>query len=152
MSAQYKAPDSQVKILDGNMVADNWAHFGPWIMSTMEHDLEPIDAVQTMQFLRADKWICLGAYVQGELAGIALCSLSYLQCCVALEVKALAGEDFDRWIEPMWVALKLAAHSHKCRRIYLRGRMGWIRRIRSYGFRPVSVTMAFDLYKAENDG
>ena len=152
MSAQYKAPESNVQILDGNMVADNWVHFGPLIMSTMEYDLEPIDAVQCMQNLRADKWICLGAYVQDELAGIAVCALSYLQSCVALEVKALAGEDFDRWIEPMWTALKLAAHSHKCRRIYLRGRMGWIRRIRAYGFKPVSVTMAFDLYKAESDG
>jgi len=149
MAAQYEVPESDVQILDGNMVADNWAHFGPWIMSTMEYDLEPIDAVQTMQNLRADKWICLGASVDGAMSGIAICALSYLQSCVALEVKALAGDDFDKWIEPMWSALKLTAHSHKCRRIYLRGRMGWIRRIRSYGFKPVSVTMAFDLYKAD---
>ena len=129
--------------IEGNQVADQWATYGPWIMSTMEHDLEPIDAVETMQRLRGDAFICLAASIDGQLAGIAICALAFLPTGKSLEVKALAGDNFDLWIDRMWQAMRSTALAQGCQGVFLKGRMGWKKKLNRLGFKAKAITMEF---------
>ena len=133
----------EVLRVDGDQVADDWAIYGPWIMATMEHDLEPIDAVETMRRLRGESWICLIANIDGELAGIAICALVFPQGGKALEVKALAGDSFDVWIDQMWHSIRATAASQNCKRVFLKGRMGWKKKLNRLGFKARAITMEY---------
>ena len=135
----------EVVRVDGNQVADNWNVYGPWIMQTMEHDLQPIDAVECMQRLRGDNYICLQANIDGQPTGIAICAQSFLDSGHALEVKALAGDNFDLWIDRMFYALKMVAISQRNKRMYLVGRMGWKKRLSSLGWKARAITMEFEI-------
>lgn len=147
MAANLKTVYQRVQVcrVEGNEVADNWHIFGPWIMATMEHDLEPIDAVECMQRLRGDNYICLQAAIDGEACGVAVCALSFLPDGKSLEVKALAGDNFDLWVDRMWSALRVAALSQNCKRVYLKGRMGWLKKLRRLGFTARAVTMEYKI-------
>ena len=140
-------PYQRVEVVrrDGDQVADAWDKYGTWIMSTMEHDLEPIDSVEVMQRLRGNSYICLEAMIDGDATGIALCSIAYLGDGRSLEVRALAGDNFDLWIDRMWQSIRILAASQGLRRVFLKGRMGWKKKLNRLGFKARAITMEFKL-------
>jgi len=135
----------EVHRLDGNQVADNWSVYGPWIMDVMKHDLQPIDAVECMQRLRGDNYVCLQATIDGSPVGIAICAQTFLDSGHALEVVALAGDNFDQWIDRMFYALKMVAISQRNKRIFLVGRMGWKKRLNALGWKARAITMEYEI-------
>ena len=146
-AAMNNSPYERIQVvrLAGNSVADAWQQYGPWIMATMEHDLEPVDALEVMSRLRGDNYICLEALIDGESAGIAICAIAYLGDGRSLEVKALAGDNFDVWFLRMWCAIKETAESQGLRRVFIKGRLGWQKKLKSIGFKARAITMEFDL-------
>lgn len=80
--------------------------------------------------------------VQGEEGIIGFCS-----CCFVnyddirmLQVKMLAGDRFDDWIEPMHDAIEKMARENECDGMELIGRRGWVRKLASFGWREAFVT------------
>ena len=114
-------------------------------MATMEHDLQPIDAVECMQRLRGDNYICIQANIDGVPSGIAICMVAFLPVGKSLEVVALAGDSFELWIDRMFAALKGVAVSQGHKRIFLLGRMGWQKRLAALGWKARAITMEYQI-------
>lgn len=60
-------------------------------------------------------------------------------------VVVLAGTGLDKWLSQVEDTICRFAKSHDCEYVQLKGRRGWVKELKKYGWKESSVTMAKEL-------
>lgn len=135
-----------VSIVPGEIVAQDWQkHYRQFVVDALEYENDPIEILEVLQHLRQCLWIALAITVNGQLMGFCICEQKHCRKGFELNIRMLAGDWMEAWIDALFDQLKIIARIHKCDALRVQGRMGWLKVLKGYGFAPISQTLKLGL-------
>lgn len=120
-----------------------WAAVEPWIGRALNRAraLETTaDVRKALDERRRQLWVILE---QGQVAGCVVSEIYETSAGLTCAMPIAAGH--DRNIEPVLDQIEAWARAEGCVRLEGNGRMGWVKRLRAFGWRPATVMIEKDL-------
>ena len=79
----------------------------------------------------------VGIHIDGCLAALMTLEKDAQEC----RVITCVGEQMEAWLDEWMDLLFSVAREHGCSRVRVRGRPGWLRKLKGYGFKPNYVDL-----------
>lgn len=125
-----------------NLVASTWHNWRGYIERSAEHDIEnaiTLDAV-LHDLMQGTKHL-LAIQIDGQPVGACVVEKSVIQHGRTLFVSACGGNDADAWLPGLIDYLEFVSRKLHCDGVMFCGRLGWIKKLKNNGFKPILVTM-----------
>ena len=133
-----------VVIIPADNVARDWRIYQPFVVQAIEHETRPVEALEVLTNLREGLWIALGIWVGEDLHGFCIVNQQKALRGFELNVTMLAGQWMELWMDHLFDALVKVAKSQSCDALRLEGRLGWVKKLKRYGFKPISQTLKLE--------
>ena len=119
-----------------------WEFVEPFIVNALEYgegELFPKDVKYKAEVGDFQLWIVTNK--QGSFIGCFVTEILDYSLIASLRIVLLGGTDFPLWIELAHKKLEEYGKEHKCGRIELCGRRGWVRKLKPLGFKETYVVV-----------
>ena len=118
-----------------------WPLAGPWTEDALKQGAQMVTADEVLEAIEEGR-IALWLVLED---GVAVASFTTMVEGQGLTWFTLGGHGIERWLPDVDKLLTLLARAMGCRRVQLRGRRGWTRKLAPFGWKETAVTMTKDV-------
>ena len=150
MTAENK-PQILVATVTPDLALEVWSQAEPIIARALEHDYDDMTTNQILsRILRGDITLLI-ILSDGEI--IACMTLEYVRRVDRIcHCMTFCGDDMFSWVESFMDAWRQIASETGCKYISIKGRKGWERYAKRFGFQHAYTQMYLNIEEAENVG
>lgn len=126
-------------------INESWRQIAMLVARALRNggSLENTDSIyDALMHKRMQLW---GIKWNGELRGCIITEIEHCDLTAVLRVVALTGEGMKEWLFELERTLRVFGAAHGCRYLSLEGRQGWMKALKEFNWRVVSIKMFKEL-------
>lgn len=122
-----------------------WPHVEDYIKHALNYDPSEKEVDATLANIQDGKWLLAVAYVGKDIIAAYVMNIQHTLGAKVCSILYAGGKEMDKWLASWMDIWRNIALEQGCSRIVVRGRPGWQRTLKEYGFKPKIVILEADL-------
>ena len=131
--------------MDPERAYQMWPDIGEYVDRALAYSHDDTTQFNIMAGILNERMICAVITIDHEIQGVGILEVAQLRNHRVLHCPIFSGDDLESWVEEwmdVWVAI---ARELKCDRVTIKGRQGWARYAKRFGFEHQYTMMSLDI-------
>ncbi len=128
----------EIEAVKPNQLSAVWPYILRWIQEPLVHDEGSLTPEKIFDFIDRGVMILLVVFHDKKIIAAQTCEVMNMRHTRILNLVTTGGKQMDDgWLDLLLPAIKRIAIEQKCTAIRTRGRIGWLKKLKSFGYKPL---------------